>query len=232
MSRAKKLQPKEQPIEGKRAGASHPSLRDETRAIFRAAVLRAAEDVFAEKGYHGARIQDIAARARIAVGTVYNYFKEKDEILDALLREQGEQISRAFMPRADDPADFESRFRTRVLRLFAFMQEHRTFFSVAAQHGVFDPEHAEEVMKSGARRNMPGQLEELLREGAELGVLRKDNPQRLVRFLGGAMRATLMGALRDDATDLRDEGMFVIDMFLRGARATKPNAPRKTRSSA
>src|SRR5262249_11395598 len=64
-----------------------PRRREEARALFRNAILEAAEEVFAERGFHGARIQDIAARARLAVGTVYNHFGQKEDVLRALLEE-------------------------------------------------------------------------------------------------------------------------------------------------
>ena len=72
-----------------------PRRRDEARALFRNAILDAAEAVFAERGFHGARIQDIAERARIAVGTVYNHFADKDEVLSALLDDRTEGLARA-----------------------------------------------------------------------------------------------------------------------------------------
>lgn len=50
----------------------------------RAAILRAATKVFAETGYFNSKVSDIAAEAGIADGTVYLYFKSKDEILHSL----------------------------------------------------------------------------------------------------------------------------------------------------
>jgi TetR/AcrR family fatty acid metabolism transcriptional regulator len=47
----------------------------------REAILRAAIKVFAEKGYFNSKVADIAKEAGIADGTVYLYFKSKDEIL-------------------------------------------------------------------------------------------------------------------------------------------------------
>ncbi len=44
-------------------------------------ILDAAVAVFAEKGFHVARVADIASRAGVADGTVYLYFKNKEEIL-------------------------------------------------------------------------------------------------------------------------------------------------------
>lgn len=210
-----------------------PSPRDQTRALFRAAVLQAAEQVFAEKGFHGARIQDVAARARVAVGTVYNYFQEKEELLEALLREQGDQVARAYQARPDDPEDFEGRFRARNKRVIAFLEEHRSFFAVAANHGLFDVERGGVPVRAGALpctlSHLPNQTDLLLREGIEQGALRPADPTRLQRFLGGAMRATLLGALRDNTSNLQQEGEFAIDLFLRAARAELPK--RKTRKA-
>src|SRR5215469_7256927 len=91
-----------------------PSRRDEARALFRNAILDAAEAVFAERGFHGARIQDIAARARTAVGTVYNHFEHKDDVLHALLEERTEELLEQLRPRPGDPTPFPPRLEARV----------------------------------------------------------------------------------------------------------------------
>jgi AcrR family transcriptional regulator len=57
-------------------------------------ILRAAEAVFAEQGYHQARMDDIAEKAELAKGTLYYYFKSKDEIfLHILERETGTVVA-------------------------------------------------------------------------------------------------------------------------------------------
>src|SRR5580658_1642295 len=91
-----------------------PRRRDEARALFRNAILDAAEAVFAERGFHGARIQDIAERARIAVGTVYNHFEQKDDVLSALLEERTEGLLAQVRAREGDPADFRARLHARM----------------------------------------------------------------------------------------------------------------------
>lgn len=50
----------------------------------RQAILRAAIEVFARKGYFNSKVADIAGAAGIADGTVYLYFKSKDEILHSI----------------------------------------------------------------------------------------------------------------------------------------------------
>lgn len=60
----------------------------------REAILRAAIKVFAEKGYFNSKVSDIAGEAGIADGTVYLYFKSKDEILHSIFdRAMAEFIS-------------------------------------------------------------------------------------------------------------------------------------------
>src|ERR1700746_3230145 len=104
------------------ASGGLPRRRDEARALFRNAILDAAEAVFAERGFHGARIQDIAGRARIAVGTVYNHFAQKDDVLSALLEERTEQLLEQLRARSDDPKGFRGQLEARVGRLLAYVE--------------------------------------------------------------------------------------------------------------
>lgn len=50
-------------------------------------ILEAALDVFAEKGFNAARVEDIAERAGVSKGTAYLYFESKEDIFRALMRE-------------------------------------------------------------------------------------------------------------------------------------------------
>src|SRR5271168_2503520 len=114
-----------------------PRRRDEARALFRNAILDAAEAVFAERGFHGARIQDIAERARIAVGTVYNHFDQKDDVLSALLEERTEGLLAQVLAGGNDPKEFRARLQATVARMLAYVQKHRAFFAIANEHGLF-----------------------------------------------------------------------------------------------
>jgi TetR/AcrR family transcriptional regulator, fatty acid metabolism regulator protein len=58
----------------------------------KATILRAAVDIFASKGYHGCRIADVAKQAGVAYGLVYHYFKNKDELLQAVFQQSSEWL--------------------------------------------------------------------------------------------------------------------------------------------
>src|SRR5215217_4524180 len=63
--------------------AAVPRRRKEARP---AELLEAALDVFAEKGFAAARMDDVAARAGVSKGTVYLYFPSKEAVFEALVR--------------------------------------------------------------------------------------------------------------------------------------------------
>src|ERR1700733_5917390 len=104
-----------------------PRRREEGRALFRNAILDAAEGVFAERGFHGARIQDIAERARIAVGKVYNHFADKDEVLSALLEERTEGLLAQVRDGGDDPKGFRARLGAPGGRILVYVAGHRRY---------------------------------------------------------------------------------------------------------
>jgi AcrR family transcriptional regulator len=64
-----------------------------------AAFLAAAREVFAEKGYFNAKISDIAARAGRSPGSFYNYYDNKEQLLQALLVSFGSEVLSGVLPR-------------------------------------------------------------------------------------------------------------------------------------
>ena len=65
--------------------------REEKKAVTRARLVEAAASVFAEHGFHGATLNEIAERAELSTGAVYSNFKGKEDLFFALLEESIEQ---------------------------------------------------------------------------------------------------------------------------------------------
>jgi TetR/AcrR family transcriptional regulator, fatty acid metabolism regulator protein len=76
---------------------------DETEPEKRRAILHAAVRVFAEKGYQGCRIADVAKAAGVAYGLVYHYFKSKDALLESVFAEQWTIFVNALRATAEGP---------------------------------------------------------------------------------------------------------------------------------
>jgi len=77
------------------------------------AIIEAAKKVFSKKGFHNARVCDIAEQAQIASGTIYLYFKNKDDLLSTLFDETfrriGIEIENA-LNKCSDPREKLSKF--------------------------------------------------------------------------------------------------------------------------
>ncbi len=69
----------------------------------RRAILHAAVRVFAEKGYHGCRIADVARAAGVAYGLVYHYFRNKEALLEKVFEEQWALFLAAIRAIAEGP---------------------------------------------------------------------------------------------------------------------------------
>jgi len=70
------------------------------------AILGAAESVFASKGYYETRMDDIANKAELAKGTIYYYFKSKEEIYLHLLETESDKVYQSISARIRDKAGF------------------------------------------------------------------------------------------------------------------------------
>lgn len=66
--------------------------REQTKQANRAAILRAAREVFADMGYGAATVRDIVRATDLAAGTFYNYFPDKEAVFRALLEESAERV--------------------------------------------------------------------------------------------------------------------------------------------
>ena len=197
--------------------------------MFRGAILDAAEAVFAERGFERARIQDIAERARTAVGTVYNHFSHKEEVLSALLDERSRGFVEEISARPGDPKRFAAKLEVRLARGLSFMEQHQGFFILAMEHGLVGAPTAaaEASLKSQKLLRMKrgrAALVALVEEGVKDGTLEDVGAERLARLLGALMKAWLLDAVEAGAADLADEAKVLVDLFLHGAAKRRSKA--------
>src|SRR2546423_8863238 len=96
----------------------------------REVLLGAARTVFSRKGFHNATIDDIAAEAGVAKGTVYLYFKSKQDIYLGALRDGIEMLIHEMRTEAADATTAEVRLRKLIGTKIAFFDKHRDFFHI------------------------------------------------------------------------------------------------------
>lgn len=95
-----------------------------------AEILAAAHRVFAEKGFHAATIEEVAKAANVAKGTVYLYYRSKDDLYWGALRRgivEMIELTKASMARVQSTAD---KIRALIETKVRYFDENREFFRI------------------------------------------------------------------------------------------------------
>lgn len=180
-------------------------------------IIDAAVRVFARSGYYNSRVSDIAREAGIASGTIYLYFKTKDEILVTLFREKMAQwVANARKRIASEP-DAVAKIRRIVQLHFETLEESPALAEVVQVelrqgHKFFRGASAHEV---SAYFDLIGSV---LEEGVASGLLRPDLPVKVAtKVLFGAMDQVVTSwVLGKRGYSLTDSAAPVAAMFLTG----------------
>ena len=192
-------------------------------------IIQAAAKVFAEKGFYNSRVSEIAKEASVADGTIYLYFKNKDDILISLFEEEFGRIVENIRNELSGEKNALEK-----IRRFAFA--HLSIVS--------NTPHLAEVLSVEVRQSGKFMKEYINRpfmdylnlvrsifiEGQEMGLIRRD-------LTPGVMKRALFGALDEMARywvlstkkkhDTGEAALQISDVFIRGmiseeARAKMP----------
>ena len=100
------------------------------RARTRVELLRAARQVFAQRGYHEASIAEITELADVGVGTFYLHFRDKDEIFTTMLADGMRELRDRVQAEAEQAAP-ERAFSTAIRAIFRYAYAERELFQIA-----------------------------------------------------------------------------------------------------
>jgi AcrR family transcriptional regulator len=103
-------------------------------------LLRAAEEVFGQKGYYETSIVNISQEANVAQGTFYNYFPSKKDIFDELIRQYSRELRLAIKEEMSKSKNFEDAQRKGFKAFFNWVKSRRNLYSIVQQAIVVDKE--------------------------------------------------------------------------------------------
>ena len=184
----------------------------------RRAILRAAIAVFAEKGYHACRVQDVASEAGVAYGLVYHYFSSKEELLETIFRSTWRRLLEGLNEIAEsgEPAE-EQVHRVCALVLRAWLADP-DLVRVLVREVARSPQLQREVDEVA---HAFAALERIVAGGQERGELKPDVDPRLAAWiLYGALEEILTGwvfeRLAASEEDVARAESAVADLLVRG----------------
>jgi TetR/AcrR family transcriptional regulator len=95
-----------------------------------AAILVAAENTFAKHGYYQARMDDIAEAAELAKGTLYYYFKSKDEIFLHILKRESRRVHEEILKRISEESTFLEALEEATEFYLEYFEQNPTFLKM------------------------------------------------------------------------------------------------------
>jgi AcrR family transcriptional regulator len=196
-------------------------------------ILDAACHVVAQHGFQGATIDRVAEEAKIAKGTVYLYFHNKDELLKAAVEQGIESFAnqiRAEVTEVKAPLEKIRRFVEASLEL---SDTHRDFFKTLLLERNFlaaSPNHPEAAQMLDLYLAHIHFIEEIIQEGVHTGVLRPHNVEAAAFALNEAIRGCFQQrALGLTARPAREDADILLDIFFYGVlNQTHHNLHRHT----
>ncbi len=184
-------------------------------------ILLAAIRVFADNGYHGARVGDIAEDAGVAHGLLYHYFSSKEEVLRTIFVENwGELVARfRAVEASDEPASQKLEGIAKIL--LRTWRNDPALVTVMVRE-VARSQHLQDQV--GEVREAFAILQRVIEEGQAAGEFRRDVDARFASWIvyGGleeVLTGWVLGGLPDAEDDVTTAETTAIDLALRGLRA-------------
>ncbi|HYX05352.1 MAG TPA: TetR/AcrR family transcriptional regulator [Bacteroidales bacterium] len=210
----------------RKTNTSNKRKRVRGNLVKRAAVLKAAEKVFAQRGFHEATISEIATKAGVSEGLIYEYFTNKEALLFSI---PGEKSSRfreenlGILKYVDGAANKLKILIYRHLELFELNPDYANItVMILRNNRNFLKTDEYKVVRSSAQLTI-----DVIKEGIENGEFRKGIDPYTIRSIiwGSIDSAVKRKFLYDKKFDLLAYSESFIDVLFNGilANQDKPN---------
>ena len=187
------------------------------KALRKQQILQAAVEVFGKSSFENANISEIARRAGVAEGTIYQYFRNKQDLFFSIPRERTKAFSDELDQHLQGVTDPREKIRRFVWYYLYFFKTNPDY----ARSLMLEMRVSRDFRKSGSYkgiRRFTSQALEILREGQEQGIIRRDidlylSRQLLLGILEHVVTRWLLKGEREDMLKYHDA---LSDLVLNG----------------
>lgn len=183
----------------------------------REAILRAAEEMVKGRRFHEVTMEEVARAAHVSKGTIYTYFRDKDDLFFQLATDGFDELCDLIRAGAREELPFESRLLAVCTGISSFFVGRRHLMRVAHEHDGRLPALSGETRRRwrAKRGELVDAVAEVLADGVRQGRLRGDvSPVDQAALLLGMMRSRSRPFRRESGESLGVEG--VVDVFING----------------
>lgn len=183
-------------------------------------ILKAAEKIFAQKGFNGATIQEIALEAELAVGTIYNFFSSKEKLYSMIINSRLDEMREKVLSRIESIPDVKERLKDMLFFQAEFIEKNRDFFLIFFHvQNQLPWTFTKNLGKDVAQRfeRYLGTLEAIFKEGVEKKVFKPHSPSDLAEAWAGLCNTFFFKWVSEKPKwSLRSKALTVFEIFMYG----------------
>lgn len=181
-------------------------------------ILTSANTLFKEKGYHNTKMEEIAAAAGVGKGTLYEYFKNKQDIFDEACIEQAKLIKDSVEDIKNKDIGFKDKLRE-LIKNSRTMESHdkphdKSINNILSYKNIISEKMIKTVMSVFA--DMINAIEKIVEQGKEEGLVTKSISSEMIAcFLVGITGQYLrVKSFNENNLEIADDD--IIDLFFNG----------------
>jgi TetR/AcrR family fatty acid metabolism transcriptional regulator len=182
-------------------------------------ILEAAVRIFAKQGFHQSTVAQIAKEAGVADGTIYLYFKNKDDILVQFFSYRTKQVFEQFQAEVDRASNSLDKLRNLIRRHLEEFQRDRDG-AIVYQVETHQYDRLAEAQIKEMSKMYLDLVADIVEQGQQSGTIRKDLYVGLVkRFIIGAVDEVINTWVHaDENYDLVSMADPLVDLFIKGIK--------------
>lgn len=189
-------------------------LKDENK---RKAIVQTAIKLFSEQPFEDVRLDDVAEAAGVGKGTVYIYFKNKEDLYYSLVYDGlAEAVSELQVQMSDGHLGFEQKIAAAIQAVVNYALRYPRLSDVLRKAAVPDAN----TPWDAKRRELSGLIENIIRQGVEAGVFIDPRPDLTSIYIPAMVRAVMMYSPADVQVEVLVQHMTHV--VLRGIRKAGP----------
>lgn len=203
--------------------AQHKSKEEVVQEFRIHSIQEATMRVIARKGMSAATMQEIAEEAGVAKGTIYLYFRDRDELVEKTFDNAMSQLLAQIDTALQQEIPFEEKIRAIMAAKISFFSQNREFFRLYLSLRM--PEGSPERQRRQNKRCQPqykGRIEilaKVLKAAMDHGEIRQFDPNRLALFIIEGSTAIILERLTQDAPPPEEVDLdFITGLILDGVR--------------
>ncbi|MBM4329623.1 MAG: TetR/AcrR family transcriptional regulator [Deltaproteobacteria bacterium] len=183
-------------------------------------ILKVATEIFAEKGFNEATISQIAQEAKIAEGSIYDYFKNKEDLLFSIPEERMEKFLSGLHEHLAGITGALPRLRKLIWYHLNFYEKNKDYVLILLQNIRQNPRF-NSTRAYHLIREFGKLVNRIIEEGKTEGVIRPGIDSRLLRdaLLGAIEHITIRGSILGRLPALTDAADLLYDFFVSGIHA-------------